>query len=253
MTPKALQRRYIAYFRVSTERQGRSGLGLEAQQRAVADFLQSTGGTLRAEFIEVQSGKDNDRPKLAEALKLCKLTHSTLLIAKLDRLSRNAAFLLSLRDAGVRFVAADMPDMNETVVGVMAVIAQAERKAISDRTKAALSAAKARGVRLGNPNLQAGTAESALVASQAATEAAEKRAEDLRDVIQDARTKGCSTLRAFADHLNELEIPTPRGGRWAPASVSRLLTLLNRSDTTDRRSLPGETSSAAQAQVTGVA
>lgn len=235
MTPKPLQRRYIAYFRVSTERQGRSGLGLEAQRRAVEDFLQQTSGTLRAEFVEVQSGKDNDRPKLAEALKLCKLTHSTLLIAKLDRLSRNAAFLLSLRDAGVRFVAADMPDMNETVVGVMAVIAQAERKAISDRTRAALKAAKARGVRLGNPHLKPGTKAAAAIASQAATAAAEKRAEEFRDIIQDARVKGCDSLREFAEHLNGLGIPTPRGGTWAPASVSRLLALL------DRRSLPEAT------------
>ena len=228
MVPKPLQRRYVAYLRVSTERQGRSGLGLEAQRRAVADFLQSTGGTMRAEFIEVQSGKDNARPKLAEALKLCKLTRSTLLIAKLDRLSRNAAFLLSLRDAGVRFVAADTPDMNETVVGVMAVIAQAERKAISDRTKAALAAAKARGVRLGNPRLQPGTAALARIASVAATAAAEKRAQDLREVIEDARAHGCSTLRALADHLNGLEIPTPRGSQWVPASVRRLLVLIDR-------------------------
>jgi DNA invertase Pin-like site-specific DNA recombinase len=148
MSPKPLQRRYVTYYRVSTERQGRSGLGLDAQKAAVAEFLRTTDGTVHTEFVEVQSGKDNDRPKLAEALKVCKLSRSTLLIAKLDRLSRNAAFLLTLQNAGVRFVACDMPDMNETVVGIMAVIAQSERKAISSRTKAALAAAKARGVRL---------------------------------------------------------------------------------------------------------
>src|ERR1700735_5086722 len=119
MSPKPLQRRYVTYYRVSTERQGRSGLGLEAQKAAVADFLRTTEGTVHTEFVEVQSGKDNDRPKLAEALKVCKLSRSTLLIAKLDRLSRNAAFLLTLQNAGVRFVACDMPDMNETVVGIM--------------------------------------------------------------------------------------------------------------------------------------
>jgi DNA invertase Pin-like site-specific DNA recombinase len=114
--------------RVSTERQGRSGLGLEAQKASVAEFLLATGGTLRDEYVEIQSGKDNGRLKLAEALKLCRLTRSTLLIAKLDRLSRDAAFLLTLQNAGTRFVAVDNPDCNETVVGILAVIAQAERK-----------------------------------------------------------------------------------------------------------------------------
>jgi DNA invertase Pin-like site-specific DNA recombinase len=223
MSPKALQRRYVTYYRVSTERQGRSGLGLEAQKAAVAEFLRATDGTLHAEFVEVQSGKDDDRPKLAEALKVCKLSRSTLLIAKLDRLSRNAAFLLTLQNAGVRFVACDMPDMNETVVGIMAVIAQSERKAISTRTKAALAAAKARGVRLGNPALQAGSETTARVASRAAQKVAKDRAEELRDVLDDARSKGCKTLQAVADHMNGKGFPTPRGGRWVPASVARLV------------------------------
>lgn len=220
--PKPLQRRYVAYYRVSTERQGRSGLGLEAQRRAVEDFLRATGGTLRAEFVEVQSGKDDARPKLAEALKLCKLTHTTLLIAKLDRLSRSAAFLLTLQAAGTRFIAADMPEANEAVVGFMAVMAQAERKAISERTTAALAAAKRRGVKLGNPRLKPGTRAAAQAASLAAQKAAKARAEELRELVMDARAKGCRTLQAIADHLNGLGISTARGGRWAPASVSRL-------------------------------
>ena len=227
MSPKKHQRRYIAYYRVSTERQGRSGLGLEAQQHAVAEFLRRTGGTVGDEFTEVLSGSDNGRPKLAEALKRCKLTNSTLLIAKLDRLSRDAAFLLTLQNAGVRFVAADMPDANELTVGIMAVVAQAERKAISDRTKAALAAAKARGVKLGNPSLQPGTKRMARVASKAAQAVAQARAEELRELVDDARSKGAATLQAIADHMNELDIGTPRGGRWAPASVSRLLKLLD--------------------------
>lgn len=228
MPPKKWQRRYVTYYRVSTERQGRSGLGLEAQQRAVADFLQQTGGTELATFREVESGKVNERPQLDAALRRCRQTRATLLVAKLDRLSRNAAFLLSLRDAGVRFVACDLPDMNETVVGILAVIAEAERKAISSRTAAALSAAKARGVRLGNPRLQPGTAARALIASKAGSAAAEKRAEELREVIEDARARGCATLLEFAEHLNSLEIPTARGGRWIPTSVRRLLMLLDR-------------------------
>jgi DNA invertase Pin-like site-specific DNA recombinase len=228
MSPRPLQRRYVTYYRVSTERQGRSGLGLEAQKAAVAEFLRTTDGTVHTEFVEVQSGKDNDRPKLAEALKVCKLSRSTLLIAKLDRLSRNAAFLLTLQNAGVRFVACDMPDMNETVVGIMAVIAQSERKAISSRTKAALAAAKARGVRLGNPSLQPGSKATAHVASMAAAMAAKIRAEELRDVLNDARSKGCTTLQSAADHMNGLAFPTPRGGRWAPASVARLVAQLEK-------------------------
>jgi DNA invertase Pin-like site-specific DNA recombinase len=223
MTPRPLQRRYIAYYRVSTQRQGRSGLGLEAQQATVKDFLRQTGGTLKADFTEVQSGKDNHRPKLAEALKLCKLTNSTLLIAKLDRLSRNAAFLLTLQEASVRFVACDLPDMNETVVGIMAVIAQAERKAISERTRAALAAAKARGVKLGGPCLKPGTRASARHASKAAQEIAKARAEELWEVIAEARKHGCQSLRDYAAHFNALGITTPRGGQWAAASVSRLL------------------------------
>lgn len=222
MSPKPLQRRYVTYYRVSTERQGRSGLGLDAQKAAVAEFLRTTDGTLHAEFTEIQSGKRDDRPKLVEALKVCKLSRSTLLIAKLDRLSRNAAFLLTLQGAGVRFVACDMPDMNETVVGIMAVIAQSERKAISVRTIAALKAAKARGVRLGNPKLKPGSKATAKRASLAAATIAKARAEELRDVIEDARSKGCTTLQAVADHLNDLVYSTPRGGRWAPASVARL-------------------------------
>jgi DNA invertase Pin-like site-specific DNA recombinase len=227
MTPKHLQRRYVAYYRVSTSRQGRSGLGLEAQKRAVEDFLQATGGTVSSEFVEVQSGKDNDRAKLAEALKLCKLTRSTLLIAKLDRLSRDAAFLLTLQNAGTRFVAVDNPDMNETVVGILAVIAQAERKAISERTRSALAAAKRRGVKLGNPRLQPGTEATALAASKAASEQAKHRAEELREVVEDACSKGCASLRALAAHLNGLDIKTPRGGVWAAASVKRLRRLLD--------------------------
>jgi DNA invertase Pin-like site-specific DNA recombinase len=226
MTPRLLQRRYIPYYRVSTARQGRSGLGLASQKAIVCEFLKQSGGTVQAEFTEVQSGKDDRRPKLAEALKLCRLTNSTLLIAKLDRLSRNAAFLLTLQESGARFVACDMPDMNETVVGILAVIAQAERKAISERTKGALAAAKARGIKLGGPKLQPGTKASARRASKAAQVIAKERAEELREVIDAARKQGCESLRDYAAHLNDLGIATPRGGQWAAASVSRLIAQL---------------------------
>src|SRR5918997_3302817 len=141
--------RFVSYLRVSTDRQGRSGLGLEAQRKAVDDFRNGGRWKLIAEFVEIESGKWEDRPKLAEALALCRLHRATLVIAKLDRLSRDAHFLLGLEKAGVDFIAADMPHANRLTVGIMAMVADEERRMISARTKAALAQAKARGVKLG--------------------------------------------------------------------------------------------------------
>jgi len=215
----------VAYYRVSTAAQGRSGLGLEAQQAAVRDYCQRTGGKLLHEFTEVESGKDNHRPKLAEALSLCRLTGATLLIAKLDRLSRNAAFLLTLRDSGTSFVAVDMPEANSVTVGIMAVIAEEERRAISARTKAALAAAKARGVKLGNPNgaaalRKAGTGPKA--GTQAAQRNADRRAEEVAGVIAEIEAGGTVSLAGIAKALNERHIRTPRGGAWQAVSVQRV-------------------------------
>lgn len=148
----AAAQRLVAYERVSTARQGASGFGLEAQRRVIDDFAASRGAEVLARFTEVESGRKADRSELLKALHLAKVTGATLVIAKLDRLSRNAVFLLALRDSGVRFVAVDMPEANDLTVGIMALVAQAEREAISRRTKKALAVAKARGVRLGNPN-----------------------------------------------------------------------------------------------------
>ena len=135
----------VAYERVSTARQGRSGLGLAAQRQAIDDYARTRGAAILARFTEVESGGRNDRPELEKALQLARITGATLVIAKLDRLSRNAAFLLTLRDAGVGFVACDMPEANDLTVGIMALVAEAEREAISRRTREALAAAKARG------------------------------------------------------------------------------------------------------------
>ena len=144
--------KFVSYLRVSTKRQGSSGLGLEAQRAAVETFLNGGRWKLVEELVEVESGKhDHNRPALHKALEACKVYGATLVIAKLDRLSRDAHFLLGLQKAGVRFVAADMPEANEMVVGVLALVAQAERRMISERTKAALQAVKARGKRLGQP------------------------------------------------------------------------------------------------------
>ncbi|WP_189413656.1 recombinase family protein, partial [Neogemmobacter tilapiae] len=144
--------RLVAYERVSTARQGQSGLGLEAQRKVIEDHARQTGAILAGRFTEVESGRKADRPELGKALHLAKVTGATLVIAKLDRLSRNAAFLLALRDSGVRFLACDMPQANDLTVGIMALVAEAEREAISRRTKEALAAARARGTKLGNPN-----------------------------------------------------------------------------------------------------
>jgi DNA invertase Pin-like site-specific DNA recombinase len=215
--------RFVAYLRVSTERQGRSGLGLEAQRKAVEDFLNGGRSKLIAEFVEVESGKTDDRPKLAEALALCRLHNAVLVIAKLDRLSRDAHFLLGLQKAGVRFVAADMPEANEMVVGIMAVVAQAERKMISARTKAALAAAKGRGKRLGNPgnlkNQDAGRQRG----RERLTATARARANDLAPIIADVQARGASSLRQIAASLNARSIPGARGGAWSATQVKRVL------------------------------
>ena len=142
---------FIAYERVSTARQWASGLGLEAQRNAIDGFAASKGAEVLARFTEVESGRNPNRPELTKAIQLARLTGATLVIAKLDRLSRNAAFVSTLRDSGVHFLAVDMPEANDLTVGIMALVAQAEREAISRRTKEALTVAKARGVKLGNP------------------------------------------------------------------------------------------------------
>ena len=213
---------FVSYLRVSTERQGRSGLGLEAQRQAVADFL--AGGSWRhvAELVEVESGSRDNRPRLSEAMALCRLHGATLVIAKLDRLSRDAAFLLNLQKAGVRFVAADMPEANELVVGIMAVVAQTERKMISARTKAALAAAKARGVRLGKPENLSNREAGQVRGRARQTQRAEERAQDLAPVIVAVRAEGAVSLHQIAAALNVRGIPAARGGAWSPAQVRRI-------------------------------
>ncbi|RYZ15747.1 MAG: recombinase family protein, partial [Myxococcaceae bacterium] len=145
--------RFVAYLRVSTQRQGRSGLGLEAQREAVARHVASVGGSILAEVVETESGKRVDRPELVRALVTCRAHKATLLIARLDRLARNVAFIAGLMETGVPFLACDMPTATPFMLHVYAAMAEAEGKAISARTKVALAAAKARGVKLGNPNL----------------------------------------------------------------------------------------------------
>lgn len=214
----------VAYYRVSTARQGQSGLGLEAQQEAVKGYLSSTGNTLVAEVVEVESGKRADRPKLAEALRLCRLHGATLIIAKLDRLARNVAFVSRLMDSGADFVAVDFPQANRLTIHILAAVAEHEAQAISQRTIAALAAAKARGTKLGGHRgvLPSHEARDAGRAAQAAR--ASRRAQDLAPLIADLRTAGVSTLGGVAKALTARGIPTARGGAsWSPAQVARVL------------------------------
>jgi DNA invertase Pin-like site-specific DNA recombinase len=218
--------RIVAYERVSTARQGASGLGLEAQRLAIEGYAAQRRATILARFTEVESGRNPDRPELAKALHLAKVTGATLVIAKLDRLSRNAAFLLTLRDSGVRFAAVDLPEANDLTVGIMALVAQAEREAISRRTKEALSVARSRGVRLGNPNGAAALkrAGKGAVALRAAVVAnADRHARDLVPVLADIRAGGATSLRALAAELNARGMLTRRGGRWHVSTVMNLL------------------------------
>lgn len=215
--------RFVSYLRVSTAKQGASGLGIDAQRKSVSDYLNGGSWNLITEVVEFESGKRADRPKLAEALRLCRIHNATLVIARLDRLSRDAAFLLNLQSAGVRFVAADMPEANEMVVGIMGVMAQAERKRISTNTKLALAQAKARGVKLGGDRGVVPTAETQAKGGAATKAKAAGRAADVAPIIEDIKAGGATTLRAIADELNARGIPTARGGTWAPVQVSRII------------------------------
>ena len=220
----------VSYLRVSTVKQGQSGLGLEAQAAAIDAYVEHRRARILGRFVEVESGKHNDRPELVKALHLAKVTGATLVIAKLDRLSRNAAFLLALQDSGVKFVAADMPEANELTVGIMALVAQQEREAISRRTKEALRAAKARGRRLGNPN-GAEALRRAQRGNAAGVEAikrqADRHAENLRPVIDALAKDHIASLGAIATALNDRGMLTPRGGRWHKSSVQNLLARLD--------------------------
>ncbi|MDP2621713.1 MAG: recombinase family protein [Hyphomicrobiales bacterium] len=210
--------KFVAYYRVSTARQGRSGLGLEAQRKAVEDYLNGGGWQIVAEFTEVESGRKADRPELAKALAAARLHKATLVIAKLDRLSRDAHFLLGLHKAGVEFVACDLPSANRLTVTVLAAVAEHEREMISQRTKAALAAAKRRGVKLGGdrgqkPSQTAQEAGRAAIAKRVAA-----RAADLKPTLDELAGL---TLQAAADELNRRRIPTARGGGWSPVQVKR--------------------------------
>lgn len=219
---------FVAYYRVSTQRQGRSGLGLEAQRDAVSNHLNGGDWRIVAEFTEVESGKRKDRPKLADALAACRIHGAKLIIAKLDRLARNVAFVSALMEAGVEFEAVDFPQANRLTIHILAAVAEHEAKAISDRTKAALAAAKRRGVKLGGYRARARpTAKTWRASCAVRAERANRKAADYGRIISELQAAGITSLRQLAAALNERQIKTPRGSDdWRPVTVSRVLARL---------------------------
>lgn len=215
--------KFVSYLRVSTERQGASGLGLEAQRAALQAHVAGRG-ELVAEFLEIESGKNNARPELQRALQEAKRKGAVLVIAKLDRLARNVAFIAALLESGADIEAADLPGANKFLLHIMAAVAEQEASAISARTKAALQAAKARGVALGSANpvvrdaLQA--AQGRAIETRKAK--ADAHAATVRPILEDYQRKGLS-LRQMAEELNRRGMPTARGGDWYAATVRNAL------------------------------
>ncbi len=217
------QQRYVAYFRVSTQKQGSSGLGLEAQKQAVASFLQQFGGALVAEFMEVESGKRPDRPEFTKATDYAELANATLLVAKLDRLSRDLHFVTSLQKRGIKFKLCDLPEIDQLTIHILAAMAEHEARMISIRTKQAMQVAKQRGVIMGNPLL-------AVQRNTNVTAANDKRISEHQlwkskviKVIQHLeQSEDISTCAAIAKALNERGLRTPRGAEFTVPIVSRI-------------------------------
>ncbi len=216
---------YVGYYRVSTDRQGRSGLGLDAQRSAVAGYLDGGNWTLLDTFTEVESGRRNDRPELARALDLCRRRKATLVIAKLDRLARNVAFIANLMDADVDVVAVDMPEANRFTLHIMAAMAEHEAALVSQRTKAALKAAKARGRALGwsIPSRRGEQAQASLKGVLGNRAKADQHAANVLPVIRDIERAGVTTLQGIAEALNARGIRTARGRRWYASTVRNLV------------------------------
>jgi DNA invertase Pin-like site-specific DNA recombinase len=213
---------FVSYFRVSTDRQGRSGLGLDAQRSAVASYIEGVpDGELLAEFTEIESGKRNDRPELAAALALCKKHNARLIIAKLDRLARNVFFIAGLMESGVEFVACDMPYANRFTLHIMAAVAEHEREMIAKRTKDALAEKKKQGVRLGNPR----PAESLAKGRATMSRQRAARLASIQPTVEKigALSQQGLSFRAIARDLNQQGIPSPTGKQWHDVTVKRAI------------------------------
>ena len=211
--------KFVAYYRVSTTKQGINGLGMDAQKESVSRYLNGGDWKLLGEFAEVESGKRNDRQELAKAIALCRKEQAVLVIAKLDRLARNAAFLLNLRDSGVDFVATDMPSADKFTVGIMALVAEKERDMISQRTRDGLAAARRRGTKLGNPR----PALAVKSAVKANVERADAYAGSLLPIIEEIKRAHVSSLRGIAFCLNARGFKTPTGRAFAAQSVKNIV------------------------------
>lgn len=218
----------VSYIRCSTARQGASGLGLQGQRAAVEAFCRENGHELLIEFREVESGRKSDRPVLRQALARAKAAKAILLIAKLDRLARNVAFIANLMEAGVEFRACDMPEASRFILHIMAAVAEQEARACSERTRVALRAAKERGTLLGasNPRCRRLTRDLRLKGAAASgkrtTAMAQEAYLDVAPVVRDLRAHGQS-LRAIAAELNALGVATRRGKTWSSVQVMRIL------------------------------
>jgi DNA invertase Pin-like site-specific DNA recombinase len=223
--------KFFSYLRVSTDRQGERGYGLDAQRKAIADYLDGGSWELLGEYVEVESGKRNDRPQLEAALAACRRHKAKLVIAKLDRLSRNLAFIATLMERKVDFVCCDMPEANRLTIHIIAAMAEHERNMISDRTKRGLAAAKSRGVKLGGPKLP----QARKAAQIAIRQSAERHAANVVPIIRDIQRAGARTLREIAAALNARGIPTARGGQWHAMTVRNVLAVLNSPQRVARR------------------
>ncbi|NBR86844.1 MAG: resolvase [Proteobacteria bacterium] len=212
-----MKRLFVAYYRVSTNKQT-DGYGMDAQRHAVKEFVKDKGELL-AEYEEVESGANCDREQLAKAIALCRKRKATLLIAKLDRLARNAAFLLNLRDSGCDFLAVDMAGLDRFGVGIMALVAERERELIGERTRQGLAAARRQGVRLGNPN----PANALKCALRAISAGADRYCENILPVVRQVQGAGVVTLQGIADVLNVRGFTSPRGSQFTPQTVRNLL------------------------------
>lgn len=210
--------KFVAYYRVSTQGQSKSGLGLDAQRDAVHQFLSRGDRHLIGEFKDIESGKNDDRPELLKAIAAAKKAKATLVIAKLDRLSRKVSFVSRLMDSGVKFIACDNESANELTIHILAAVAQAERKAIGERTKAALAQAKKRGTKIGNPRIR----HARVLAGHAVQSRVHNFVARVKPTIQQIRSTGELTLREVADVLNTRGIQGPHGGEWSAMAVKRM-------------------------------